>query len=113
MGKTDRQSMAEPHEVSHGDIYHKLGALEGKLDAVMVSVGEKRTDLADAFKRIGELEKRPDPAGMIKELGEVKTRVAQGVILLVAVAFFAPLIWQSLAPKLHFQSTPSAVASPR
>jgi hypothetical protein len=28
------------HEVSHGDIYHKLGALEGKLDAVIVSVGD-------------------------------------------------------------------------
>jgi hypothetical protein len=105
--------MAEPHEVSHGDIYHKLGALEGKLDAVMVSVGEKRSDLADAFKRISELEKRPDPAGMIKELGEVKTRVAQGAILLAAVALLAPLLWHSLAPRVHFQPTPSAIASPR
>ena len=105
--------MADNETVSHGDIYHKLGALEGKLDAVMVSVGEKRTDLADAFKRISELEKRPDPAGMIKELGEVKTRVAQGVILLAAVALFAPLIWQSLGPRLHFPHTPSALASPQ
>jgi hypothetical protein len=75
--------MADQHEVSHGDIYHKLGALEGKLDAVMSSVSEKRSDLAEAFRRLTELEKR----------------VAQGVILAVLIATIAPLIWQALERK--------------
>jgi hypothetical protein len=89
--------MAEPHEVSHGDIYHKLGALEGKLDAVMVSVGEKRTDLAEAFKRIGELER-----GVAKWAG-----------IALASSIIIPLLVTAAAPRLHFQHTPSAVASPR
>jgi len=104
-------------EVSHLEIYRLLIEVKTTLDMALKQRAEDKDredkEKVDIFKRIGELEKRPDPAGMIKELGEVKTRVAQGVILLAAVAFFAPLIWQSLAPKLHFQSTPSAVASPR
>ena len=89
--------MAEPHEVSHGDIYHKLGALEGKLDAVIASVSEKRTDLADAFKRIGDLER-----GLSRWAG-----------IALAASLIIPMIVSAAAPKLHFQSTPSAVASPR
>ena len=72
-------------EVSHGDIYHKLGALEGKLDAVIVSVAEKKSDLSDAFRRLSDLEKR----------------VAQGVILAVVIALIAPLAWNTLDPDLR------------
>ena len=70
-------------EISHGDIYHKLGAVEGKLDAVIASAAEKRADLSEAFRRLGELEKR----------------MAQGVILAVAVGILAPLIWQAIEPQ--------------
>ena len=83
------------HEVSHGDIYHKLGALEGKLDAVMVSVAEKRTDLADAFKRLVEVEKR----------------VAQGVILAVVIGFVAPILWSAVGARLHFGGPPAEASS--
>jgi hypothetical protein len=83
------------HEVSHGDIYHKLGALEGKLDAIVVSVAEKRTDLADAFKRLVEVEKR----------------VAQGVILAVVIGFVAPILWSAVGARLHFGGPPAEASS--
>jgi hypothetical protein len=89
--------VADNETVSHGDIYHKLGALEGKLDAVMVSVGEKRTDLADAFKRIGELER-----GVAKWTG-----------IALVCSIIIPLLITAAAPRLHFPHTPSAVASPQ
>jgi hypothetical protein len=84
--------MAE-HEVSHGDIYHKLGALEGKLDAVMVSVGEKRTDISDAFRRINGLEKT----------------VWIGLGIAIACSVIIPLLVSAAAPRIHFPGSPPAV----
>lgn len=84
--------MAEPQEVSHGDIYHKLGALEGKLDAVIASVSEKRTDLAEAFKRIGDLER-----GLAKWAG-----------IALAASIIIPLLVTAAAPRLHFPASPTA-----
>jgi hypothetical protein len=72
-------------DISHGDIYHKMGVLEGKLDAVIVSVAEKKSDLGEAFRRIRVLE----------------GRVAQGVILIAALAFSAPLIWNAVDPEVR------------
>jgi hypothetical protein len=89
--------MAEPHEVSHGDIYHKLGALEGKLDAVMVSVGEKRTDLNAAFNRINGLEKT----------------VWVGLGIAIACSVAIPLLVTAAAPRLHFPVQPPSAASAR
>jgi hypothetical protein len=74
-------------QISHGDIYHKLGGLEGKLDAVMISMSEKKTDITEAFRRIRLLE----------------ARVAQGVILLVCVATVSPLVWTALDPELRLK----------
>lgn len=88
--------MAEPHEVSHGDIYHKLGALEGKLDAVIASVSEKRTDLTEAFKRINGLEKT----------------VWAGLGIAIACSIIIPLLVSAAAPRLHFLSAPPAASSP-
>jgi hypothetical protein len=79
-------------EVSHGDIYHKLGSLEGKLDAVILSDSQKRADISEAFKRLGDVEKR----------------VAQGAILTVAVAIIAPLIWQAIDPSVHLSPLPES-----
>jgi hypothetical protein len=78
------------HEVSHGDIYHKLGALEGKLDAVIVSVGEKRTDLSDAFRRINALEQ-----GLAKWAG-----------IALAASIIIPLVVSAAAPRIHFPVEP-------
>lgn len=84
--------MAVEHEVSHGDILHKIGQMEGKMDALILSVSEKKSDLSEAFRRLTELEKR----------------VAQGVILAVVVSMVTPLIWQSLGPRLHFGDPPAS-----
>tara|TARA_R110000772_G_scaffold227408_1_gene338158 strand:- start:317 stop:586 length:270 start_codon:yes stop_codon:yes gene_type:complete len=88
--------MAEPHEVSHGDIYHKLGALEGKLDAVIASVGEKRTDLNEAFLRIRELERS----------------FAKWAGIALAASIVIPLLVTAAAPRLHFLSAPATTSRP-
>ncbi len=77
-------------DISHGDIYHKLGAMEGKLDAVIMSVNEKRADIGEAFRRLRVLE----------------SRVAQGVILMAACALLAPLLWNAVDPELRFRGAP-------
>lgn len=88
--------MAES-EVSHGDILHKLGVMEGKLDAMHQSLAQKHTDIADAFRRLGEVEKR----------------VAQGVILAIALSLVMPLAMTAVNPRLHFGPEPPAEARQR
>lgn len=44
--------------VSGSDIYHKLGALEGKVDALIVKTTEYKNDLQVAFDRIRLIENR-------------------------------------------------------
>ena len=80
------------HEVTHGDIHHKLGVLEGKLDAVIVSVGEKRSDLSDAFRRINTLEQN----------------LAKWAGIALACSVIIPIIVSAAAPRLHFPSAPPA-----
>ncbi len=46
----------EQQEVSHADIYHKLGSLEAKLDAAIGSIVDYKTTLNEAFGRIRRLE---------------------------------------------------------
>jgi hypothetical protein len=78
------------HEVTHGDIHHKLGVLEGKLDAVIASVGEKRTDLTDAFRRINALEQG----------------VAKWVGVALACSIIIPIFVSAAAPRIHFPIEP-------
>ena len=87
--------MAESNEVSHGDIYRALGNLEGKVDSVVLQLGQKRDDLADAFKRLGEVEKK----------------VAQGVVLCLVLSLIMPIIVTAASPKLHFGSQPAEARS--
>jgi hypothetical protein len=49
---------AAMQEVSHSDIYHKLGTLEGKMDSLIARVTEYNDDLKIAFDRIRSLERR-------------------------------------------------------
>jgi hypothetical protein len=74
-------------DVSHGDIYHKLGSLEGKLETVLIQLGEKRSDLSILFARLRELE----------------SRVAIGVGIAVALSFSIPFVIQASSPKIHFE----------
>lgn len=41
-----------------GDIYHILGNLEGKMDALIARTAEYRADLQTAFERISKLENK-------------------------------------------------------
>ena len=45
-------------DVSHGDIYHKLGSLEGKVEALLISVNERREDINNVFSRLQKVEHR-------------------------------------------------------
>ncbi len=85
------------HEVSHGDILHKLGVMEGKLDAVHQSLAQKHTDIAEAFRRLGEVEKR----------------VAQGVVLAVFLSLVMPLVVTVMNPRLHLGPEPPVEARQR
>lgn len=79
--------MSSQDDVSHGDIYHKLGSLEGKLETVLLQLNEKRSDMAALFSR----------------LREVETRVAIGVGVAAALSFVIPFIVTASAPKIHLQ----------
>jgi hypothetical protein len=79
-------------DVSHGDIYHKLGSLEGKLETVLIQLGEKRSDMGAVFTRLREIE----------------TRVSIGVGLAIGLSFLIPFAINAAAPKLHFEHTPPA-----
>ena len=83
--------MAGEHEVSHGDILRAIGTLEGKLDAMRNDLSQKHTDISEAFRRLNDVEKK----------------VAQGVIIAVAVGVIAPLLWQAIDPQLHFGNPPA------
>jgi hypothetical protein len=101
VGKTDPQRMAEPHEVSHLEIYRLLIEVKTTLDMALKQRAEDKDredkEKVDIFKRLNALES--------------KTALWAGVA--IACSFVIPLLVTAAAPKLHFQSTPSAVASPR
>lgn len=81
------------HEVTHSDIHYKLGVLDGKLDAVIASVGEKRSDLSQAFRRLSDLERN-----MAKWAG-----------IALACSIIIPLIVSAIAPKIYFPDSPPAM----
>lgn len=81
-------------DVSHGDIYHKLGSLEGKLETVLIQLGEKRTDITGVFSRLREIE----------------NRVSIGVGLAIGLSILIPIVVNASSPKIHFGNTqPPAV----
>lgn len=80
------------HEVSHGDIYHKLGSLEGKVDSLTLGLTQKREDLADAFRRLNELEQA----------------VAKWAGVAIAASIVIPLVVSAMTPRLHFGDPPAA-----
>jgi hypothetical protein len=78
--------MPGDHEVTHGDILRAIGTIEGKLDAMHSNLGQKHTDIAEAFRRLGEAEKR----------------IAQGMIIAVSV-------WQAMGTQVHFGHPPAEI----
>jgi hypothetical protein len=74
------------HDVSHGDILRAIGQLEGKLDAIHTAMSNNRTDIIEAFRRLSDVEKR----------------IAQGVVLAIAVSVIVPIVVTMVAPRIEF-----------
>jgi hypothetical protein len=77
--------MAAPDDVSHGDIYHKLGSLEGKVEALLMQLGERRDDINNVFSR----------------LRQVEHRVAWAMGAAVIISLITPHVISGLEPRLH------------
>ena len=77
--------MAGADDVSHGDIYHKLGSLEGKVEALLISIGERRDDINNVFSR----------------LQRVEYRVAWAMGAAVIVSLLAPHVLGAMQPRIH------------
>lgn len=86
----------EPDHVSHGDIYHKLGTMEGKIESVLVQMAERRNDMNNLFTRMREI--------------ETKVAVAMGAVAILSVAM--PFIIDAMNPRIHLQP-PAATHAPR
>lgn len=82
------EPMPPNDDVSHGDIYHKLGSLEGKLETVLLQLGDRKSDLGIIFSRLREI--------------EIKTAIGIGIA--IAVSSLLPFIINAAAPKLHFDT---------
>ena len=79
--------MAE-HDVSHGDLLLAIGQMQGKLDALVATMSQQRTDVAEAFRRLNEAEKR----------------IAQGVIVAAVLSLVMPILVSMIAPRITFTS---------
>lgn len=82
--------MPEQQGVSHVEIYHKLGALEGKVDALITALSEKKEAIDLAFQRISHLEN--------------KLAWVLGAVAVVSVVI--PLVVTAAAPTVHFRPAP-------
>lgn len=81
------EAVSGNEDVSHGDIYHKLGNLEGKLETVLIQLSDRRTDMAGVYSRLREIE----------------ARVSIGVGVAVGLSFFIPFVINASSPELHFK----------
>ena len=70
--------MPPSNDVSHSDIYHKLGSLEGKVEALILQIGERRDEIN----------------GMFSRLRGVEIRMAWAVGVIALLAFIGPLALQ-------------------
>ena len=83
----------DPDHVSHGDIYHKLGTMEGKIESVLVQMAERRNDMNNLFTRMREI--------------ETKVAVAMGAVAILSVAM--PFIIDALNPRIHLEQPAATV----
>lgn len=72
-------------DVSHGDIYHKLGSLEGKLEALLLSIGERRDDIN----------------GIHTRLRTIEHRVAWAMGATVVVSLLVPHVFKAFEVRVH------------
>lgn len=84
--------MTDNEAVSHGDIYHKLGTMEGKLESIILQLAEKRGEVNSLFSRLREVEN--------------KVAWAMGAAAIMSIAI--PLIVTAASPRLHLGTPPTA-----
>lgn len=80
--------MSDNEQVSHGDIYHKLGTMEGKLESIIIQLGEKNNDVNNLFSRVRDIEN--------------KVALVMGAAAIMSV--LVPLVITALGPKIHLQA---------
>lgn len=80
------------HDVSHGDLLLAIGQMQGKLDALVATMSQQRSDVAEAFRRLNEAEKR----------------IAQGVIIAASISLVMPILVTLVAPRITFSAHPAA-----
>lgn len=80
--------MAVDHDVSHGDLLLAIGNMQGKLDALVSTMTQQRTDVSEAFRRLNEAEKR----------------IAQGVLLAAMLSFVMPILVTTMMPRISGSS---------
>lgn len=85
----------DPDHVSHGDIYHKLGTMEGKIESVLVQMAERRNDMNNLFTRMREI--------------ETKVAVAMGAVAILSIAM--PFIIDAMNPRIHLEQPPASLRS--
>jgi hypothetical protein len=88
--------MAAENNVSHSDLLLAIGQMQGKLDALVTTTAQHRTDMAETFRRLGEAEKR----------------IAQGVVLAVALSLIMPFLVAAVAPRISFGAHMPAQKTP-
>lgn len=77
--------MPAPDDISHGDIYHKLGSLEGKVEALLLNINERRQDINGIFTRMRQIEHR----------------MAWAMGAAVVISFLIPYFVKALEPRIH------------
>jgi hypothetical protein len=77
--------MPASDDVSHGDIYHKLGSLEGKVEALLISISDRKDDINNVFSR----------------LRQVEHRLAWGMGAAVMISLLVPYAINAMQPRLH------------
>ena len=82
--------MSDNESVSHGDIYHKLGTMEGKIESVLLQLAEKRSDVNNLFARVREIE----------------NKMAWGMGAVAIVSIIVPMIISAIGPKIHLTQPP-------
>ena len=84
----DHRSVEDKVEVSHVDIYHKLGKLEGLMEVICHSHQEFAQSVKDIHERIDSVEKRIAPI----ELKQSSNNGSVGILTLLSSMFVGPLL---------------------
>ena len=80
--------MAVNDDISHGDIYHKLGSLEGKVEALLINISDHKEDINNVFARLRQIEHR----------------VAWAMGAAVVLSLIAPHVFNAMQPRLHINA---------